>query len=141
MKKILLLLTIFNIFSTDISAQFGMGGGGGGFPGMGGGTRKDREQTAIPGTAQAQSKGSAKISGYVVDSTVSKAVEYASVALMVKATKKPVDGAICDDKGKFSITRVATGEYILSISFMGYKNEFELTKFGRSNRGRTTLID
>jgi outer membrane receptor protein involved in Fe transport len=123
MKKILLILTIFSLFSTDISAQFGMGGGGGGFPGMGGGTRKDREQTAIPGTAQAQPKGSAKISGYVVDSTVSKAVEYASVALMLKATKKPVDGAICDDKGKFSITRVATGEYILSISFMGYQTK------------------
>jgi hypothetical protein len=41
MKKILLILTIFSLFSTDISAQFGMGGGGGGFPGMGGGTRKD----------------------------------------------------------------------------------------------------
>jgi outer membrane receptor protein involved in Fe transport len=123
MKKILLILTIFSIFSTDISAQFGMGGGGGGFPGMGGGSRKDREQMAIPGTAQAQPKGSAKITGYVVDSSVSKAVEYASVALMVKATKKPVDGAICDDKGKFSITRVATGEYILSISFMGYQTK------------------
>jgi outer membrane receptor protein involved in Fe transport len=123
MKKILLILIIFSLFSTDISAQFGMGGGGGGFPGMGGGTRKDREQTAIPGTAQAQPKGSGKISGYVVDSSVSKAVEYASVALMVKATKKPVDGAICDDKGKFSITRVATGEYILSISFMGYQTK------------------
>ncbi len=122
MKKILLILTIFSIFSTDILAQFGPGGGGG-FPGMGGGTRKDREQMAIPGTAQAQPKGSAKISGYVVDSSVSKAVEYASVALMVKATKKPVDGAICDDKGKFSITRVATGEYILSISFMGYQTK------------------
>ncbi len=135
MKKVLLLLTIFSVFSIDILAQFGPGGGGGGgFPGMGGGTRKDREQMAIPGTAQAQAKGSAKISGYVVDSSVSKAVEYASVALLTKKDNKIIDGAICDDKGKFSLNRIATGEYILSISFMGYKtNKMEVSIINKND--------
>ncbi len=119
MKNILLFSAFSFLFSTSILAQFPMGGGGFG----GGGNRRGNDQMAIPGTAQAQPKGSAKISGYVIDSAVSKAVEYASVALMVKATKKPVDGAICDDKGKFSLTKIATGEYILSVSFMGYQSK------------------
>nr|MCU0468004.1 TonB-dependent receptor [Arcicella sp.] len=118
MKKILLLLTLFSFLATDTMAQFPMGGG---FGGMGGGRRN--EQAAIPGTAQATPKGSAKITGYVIDSAASQAVEFASVALMTKADKKAVDGAICDDKGKFSLTRVPTGEYILSISFMGFQSK------------------
>ena len=119
MKNLLLLSAIFCIFSSTILAQFPMGGGGFG----GGGGRRGNEQTAIPGTSQAAPKGSAKITGYVIDSSETKAVEFASVALMLKATNKPVDGAICDDKGKFTLTKVATGEYILSLSFMGYRTK------------------
>lgn len=117
MKNILLFSVIFSFFTTTISAQFPMGGGG-----FGGGSRKG-EQSAIPGTAQAAPKGSAKISGYVIDSTVSKAVEFASIALSTKKDNKIVDGAICDDKGKFALTRVAVGEYTLSVSFMGYQSK------------------
>jgi outer membrane receptor protein involved in Fe transport len=97
-----------------------MGGGGGGFGG--GGSRRGNEQMAIPGTAQAGNKGSAKITGYVIDSAATQAVEFASIALTSKDTKKIIDGAICDDKGKFTLTKLPTGEYILSVSFMGYKS-------------------
>ena len=117
MKNILLFSVIFSFFTTTTSAQFPMGGGG-----FGGGSRRG-EQSAIPGTAQAAPKGSAKISGYVIDSTVSKAVEFASIALSTKKDNKIVDGAICDDKGKFALTRIAGGEYILSVSFMGYQSK------------------
>lgn len=118
MKNTLLFSALFCIFSSTVSAQFPMGGGFGG-----GGVRRGNDQAVIPGTSQAASKGSAKITGYVIDSTETKAVEFASVALMSKATNKPVDGAICDDKGKFTLTKIATGEYILSLSFMGYKTK------------------
>ncbi len=118
MKNILLFSIIFSLFTTTISAQFPMGGGG-----FGGGGSRRNDQSAIPGTAQATAKGSAKITGYVIDSSASKAVEYASIALMTKTDKKIVDGAICDDKGKFSLSRIAVGEYILSISFMGYQTK------------------
>ena len=118
MKNILLFITFICFFTDTTLAQFPMGGGGFG----GGGSRKS-EQSNIPGTAQAASKGSAKITGYVIDSSGSKAVEYASIALSTKKDNKIVDGAICDDKGKFSLTRVAPGEYILAVSFMGYKSK------------------
>lgn len=114
MKKLLLSLTLISLICSNIFAQFPMGGMGG----MGGG--RSKEATAIPGTAQASPKGSAKITGYIIDSSATKAVEFASVALLAKATNKPVDGTVCDDKGKFTLTKVATGEYVLAISFLGY---------------------
>ncbi|MFM7431612.1 MAG: carboxypeptidase-like regulatory domain-containing protein [Flammeovirgaceae bacterium] len=36
------------------------------------------------------------------------------------ATKKPENGAVADDKGKFTINKVATGNYVVEISFIGY---------------------
>ena len=67
-------------------------------------------------------KGSAKIVGYLLDSTDSKPVEFASVALINKTTGRPVDGAVADQVGKFSITKVAVGSYKLVVSFLGYNS-------------------
>ena len=65
-------------------------------------------------------KGNAKITGYAIDSTMTKAVEFANVALYETATGKLVDGAVADEKGKFTIIKVAPGTYKLLISFLGY---------------------
>jgi ferric enterobactin receptor len=71
--------------------------------------------------AQAPSKGNGKISGVVKDSTNNALpVEYANVTLIDQSTDKPVDGAMCDDKGKFSISKIAPGTYTVSVSFLGY---------------------
>lgn len=64
-----------------------------------------------------------KISGVVTDSTTRKPVEYATVALMAMASDKPVDGAVCDDKGKFAIRNIAPGKYRVVISFIGYETK------------------
>src|ERR1041385_3643468 len=61
-----------------------------------------------------------KIYGVIIDSATNAGVEFASVALLDPATKKPVNGNVCDDKGKFEITKVAVGDYLVSISFIGY---------------------
>ncbi|GAB4019174.1 outer membrane beta-barrel family protein [Spirosoma koreense] len=71
-------------------------------------------------TGETAPKGNAKISGYVVDSTLTKAVEYANVAVYNMATDKLVDGTVADDKGKFTITKLAPGTYKLLVSFLGY---------------------
>lgn len=65
-------------------------------------------------------KGNAKITGYAVDSTLTKAVEYASVALYEGTTNKLIDGTVANEKGKFTFNRVAAGSYRLLISFLGY---------------------
>ncbi len=67
-----------------------------------------------------EQKGSGRLSGTVVDEN-NKPVEYATVALLDIATGKPVDGTVCDEKGKFVIKNIAEGQFNLSISFVGYK--------------------
>lgn len=77
-------------------------------------------QPAAAPVGETASKGNAKISGYVVDSTLTKAVEYANIAVYNTATNKLVDGTVADDKGKFTLTKVAPGTYRLLVSFLGY---------------------
>ncbi len=77
----------------------------------------------IPGTSSDTSpKGNAKIAGIVLDSASGKPVEYASVALISTTSNKPIDGTICDDKGRFTLNKVTTGSFRLLVSFVGYKN-------------------
>ena len=72
---------------------------------------------------QAQVTGTTKISGIVKDSLTNLAVEYANVALINPSTKKPVNGSVADDKGKFVITGVAPGTYNIEISFIGFETK------------------
>ena len=74
-------------------------------------------------SVQAQeTTGKGKISGVVIDDGTKMPVEFATVALVGPDTDKPLDGAVCDDKGKFVITKVPNGSYRLIISFIGYEN-------------------
>ncbi|MEN9729753.1 MAG: hypothetical protein RLZ91_870 [Bacteroidota bacterium] len=114
MKQIITLFA-FTILSFSAIAQIpgGMGGFG----------AAPKKEAVIPGTAQASPKGSAKIVGYILDSTDTKPVEFASVALINKATNRPVDGASADQVGKFVLNKVAQGDYKLVISFIGYESK------------------
>ena len=127
MKKLASILTLIIAATTLASAQFGPGGPGG----MGGGQRGGDGNGRPQNTQQAPSfnlegnapKGNSKVFGFVVDESVSTAVEFANVALYTKDTKKVVDGTIADEKGKFSMSRVAAGEYNLVITFIGFKDK------------------
>ncbi len=68
-------------------------------------------------------KGNGKILGSVNDAETNQPVEYANVALLDPATQKPVNGAVCDDKGKFVIQKIAPGTYTVTISFIGYETQ------------------
>jgi outer membrane receptor protein involved in Fe transport len=68
-------------------------------------------------------KGNGKITGIIMDAETNQPVEFANVVLMNPQTNKPVDGAVADDKGKFSITKIAPGTYHLAISFIGYETK------------------
>jgi hypothetical protein len=126
MKKIIQLLALF-IFISNISfAQFGppMGGGNGGD-----GNGRSRSsgnmgpQTNAPNLEGNAPKGNSKITGYIIDSAATNAVEYANIALINKDTKKTVDGTMADEKGKFSLAKIATGNYKLLISFIGFESK------------------
>lgn len=76
--------------------------------------------TQAPESAESQ-KGNGKISGSVIDAESNQPVEFANVALIDPKTGKPIDGAVCDDKGKFTINKVAEGTYSIAITFIGYE--------------------
>ncbi len=63
------------------------------------------------------------MSGVVLDSLTKQPVEFASVALVNIATNRPVDGAVCDAQGRFTMTRVVSGTFRLLVSFVGYRNQ------------------
>ena len=68
-------------------------------------------------------KGNSKITGIVLDSTAAKGVDFATIALISKATDKPIDGASADEKGAFVIEKVAEGKYKIVVSFIGYNDK------------------
>jgi outer membrane receptor protein involved in Fe transport len=74
------------------------------------------------GGSEDSPRGNGKIIGIVVDSATNKPVEFASVALINPETNRPVDGAVADDKGRFTMNRLPKGEFRVLISFVGYKN-------------------
>ncbi|MES2733979.1 MAG: TonB-dependent receptor [Bacteroidota bacterium] len=79
-------------------------------------------------------KGHGKISGTVVDSTNQQAVPFATVALIDMASNKPIDGTICDEKGKFTLSKIPAGSYKLSFTFIGYKT-VEKTSIAVADKG------
>jgi outer membrane receptor for ferrienterochelin and colicin len=80
--------------------------------------------SAFASFAQNQpAKGHVKIIGAVVDAETNQPVEFATIALIDPTNNKPVDGTVCDDKGKFEIPKVAPGIYTVSISFIGYETQ------------------
>jgi outer membrane receptor protein involved in Fe transport len=84
-----------------------------------GGNRQ--RQTAIPGTAEDTPKGNGKIKGILIDSASKKPVEFAALALVDIKTNNPVDGTTTDEKGEFTMNKVASGDFKILISFIGYK--------------------
>jgi len=117
MKKEILLTVLSLGLITTAYAQFPGGGGGrsgGGFPGM-----NPQQQQQIP--QDETPRGSAKISGKLIDSTTTKPVEFASVAVYDK-NNKVVDGAMTDMNGAFTVKNLAKGTYRVVASFIGYKN-------------------
>ncbi|WP_337042643.1 TonB-dependent receptor domain-containing protein [Emticicia sp. 17c] len=132
MKKSTFILILFaSIFTslTTAMAQFPMGGA--------------PATKALPGTAGDQTpKGNSKISGTIIDSTTAKPVEFASIALLDKATSKPVDGSMADEKGKFTLNKVAAGTFKLQITFIGYTTrtiDITLTKGQELDLGNVNI--
>lgn len=102
MKKLFTILVCANLYTAAI-AQI-----------PGGGTPS--QETAVQ-------KGNGKISGSVIDAENNQPVEFATVAVLDQKTGKPVNGSVCDDKGKFIINKVAEGTYNIAISFIGYETQ------------------
>jgi ferric enterobactin receptor len=65
--------------------------------------------------------GDAKVSGALVDSLSNQPVEFATISVFKTSDlKKPVDGTLTDDKGKFTLKNMAYGKFILKITSIGF---------------------
>lgn len=70
------------------------------------------------------------VKGKVLDKQTNEAVQFVNVRVTQAGTDKMVKGAITDVKGTFGITGLADGRYVLTLSFMGYKDitrSFDIT--------------
>ena len=71
------------------------------------------------------------VSGKIIDKNTGKALEYANISIANTKWNKIIEGTISGSNGKFSMSGILTGEYILTINYLGYKQkeiEFQLTK-------------
>ncbi|MDD3195682.1 MAG: TonB-dependent receptor [Paludibacter sp.] len=60
------------------------------------------------------------IKGKVVNDK-NEPVEFATAVLLSPVTGEVVKGEVCNEKGEFNINKVDKGEYVLSVSMVGYK--------------------
>jgi outer membrane receptor protein involved in Fe transport len=83
--------------------------------------------TILAGSALAATdtdKANIKITGTIMDSVTQKPVEFANIALMKADSNTPIDGAVADQEGQFTINKVAPGEnYKVVISFIGFESK------------------
>jgi len=115
MKRILIIVFIIPFFI--LAQERGSGGGSGSFKGFG----KDNSKDYIKGN----------VSGKIVDSKTGVILEYANISLKNTRWNKIIEGTITDAKGRFYINKIRSGEYQISVSYLGYdiqSIDFELTK-------------
>jgi outer membrane receptor protein involved in Fe transport len=119
MKNLLGSILIFLLTFSQAYAQGGPPSGGG--QSGDGNARPTRDTSSQELNLEGNRlRGNSKISGYVIDSTATIAVEYATIAMLDNDTKKILDGTMADEKGAFDFIRVAPGTYAFKITFIGY---------------------
>lgn len=74
---------------------------------------------ALPGNVVAQTGGSIKVTGAVIDSASTKGVPYATVILL--KNQKKIATTTTDTSGKFELKSILPGQYTAELSSVGYK--------------------
>ena len=64
-----------------------------------------------------------KITGKVTDAATHAAIEYATVTVADRSSKKVVNGASSDSTGAFTVTGILPGLYTITVDFIGYKKQ------------------
>ncbi|MDZ4809180.1 MAG: outer membrane beta-barrel family protein [Bacteroidota bacterium] len=71
-------------------------------------------------------KNTSNISGTVTDKANKQAIEFASVQLLKITDSAVVSTTMTDKKGRFTLTDIASGNYILQYNFIGYEKSNQL---------------
>ena len=71
-------------------------------------------------TIKAQQPAGYMITGIVTDSSTRHPLEYATITLFLKDSKKPLTGTITEKNGSFVLSDLETGTYKIVFEFIGY---------------------
>ena len=71
---------------------------------------------------KAQPSAGNTIKGMVVDSVSKLPLEYATITIFAKGSKKPLSGTVTDKAGKFSLKEIKDGIYTIEFEFIGYQS-------------------
>ena len=116
MKKILIIIILFPLIS---------------FCQRGGGKSDYSGDFSQFGSKKKSDYFRGSISGKIVDAKNNKELEFANVSITNTKWNKEIEGTITNQNGKFLMSGILTGEYILKINYLGYKSkeiEFNITK-------------
>ena len=61
------------------------------------------------------------ISGIIADKSSKQPIEFATVQLLHTGDSTVINTTVTDRKGKFMLDKIAAGNYILRLSFIGYE--------------------
>ncbi|WP_370628712.1 outer membrane beta-barrel protein [Flavobacterium sp. SOK18b] len=78
---------------------------------------------------RAQNK-SVTVSGITKDKTTKLALPFVNVSLKTSNDNKLITGTITNEEGRFSLTNIKSGNYILEFSFIGYKTKTQTVYVG-----------
>lgn len=78
---------------------------------------------------RAQNK-SVTVSGITKDKTSKLALPFVNVSLKTSNDNKLITGTITNEEGRFSLTNIKSGNYILEFSFIGYKTKTQSVYVG-----------
>lgn len=64
------------------------------------------------------------VEGKIIDQQTSEPVEYANVLILKTSDSSMVSGTISDSRGRYTISEIPNGKYIMQIRFIGYENYY-----------------
>lgn len=78
----------------------------------------------------AMAQAAQTISGSLIENGTNQPLEYANVQLLSAKDSSLVSGTITDETGAFSIKNVPQGQYILRMTYIGFRNKDRRVKVG-----------
>ena len=63
------------------------------------------------------------VSGKVIDAVTKQPVDYATISIFKQGATSPFNGASAEPDGNFKIDNVLPGDYVLTVDFLGYKQQ------------------